>query len=191
MTNPEQLKSGNEKLVDVSESSEQSAERLKESLEKRPVESSEHRQERLRSARKETETVFARESGRERKSGGEPSSPQYRLGKATSKQKDKAYRETLRQAQSHMSPPRRTFSKVIHIPVVEKTSDAVGSTLARPNAILMGGLTSLLVVGGVYLIAKYYGYSLSGSETIIAFGLGWVLGLIIDYAQLLLRGHKS
>lgn len=191
MNNPEQSMPSAERLADVGEASEKAAERLKNRLENSPETTAKNKQERLRGARKETEATFAKESGREKKSGGEPSaSSMQAVRKVTKAQKKTAYQKTLQQAQSHMSLPARTFSKLIHTPIVEKTSETIGSTIARPNAILMGGLSSLLLVSSVYLIAKHYGYNLSGGETMVAFGLGWVLGLVIDYARLILSNRS-
>lgn len=90
-----------------------------------------------------------------------------------------------------MSPQARTFSKVIHNPAVEKTSEVVGQTIARPNAILAGSVAAFMLVTLVYLVANVYGYVLSGSETIIAFSIGWVAGLVIDYIRILVRGGPN
>ena len=102
-----------------------------------------------------------------------------------------SYKKTMKETQAHMKPAERTFSKVIHNPAVEKTSEAVGSTVARPNAILAGSLTAFLMTLGVYLFAKYYGYPLSGFETIAAFTLGWLVGLMFDYLRVMITGKKA
>lgn len=93
-----------------------------------------------------------------------------------------SYRKTMKKMQSELSPASRTFSKVIHNPAVEKASEAIGSTVARPNLIIAGALGAISSVV-VYFIARHYGYVLSGSETIILFGCGWVIGAIIEYAR--------
>lgn len=98
---------------------------------------------------------------------------------------------TMKDAQSHMSAPSRTFSKVIHNKAIEKTSETVGSTVARPNAILAGSMSAFILTLVIYLIAKYYGYPLSGFETIAAFAIGWAVGLLIDYLRIMITGKKS
>ena len=55
-----------------------------------------------------------------------------------------SYKKTMKETQAHMKPAERSFSKVIHNPAVEKTSEVLGSTVARPNAILMGSLFAFL-----------------------------------------------
>lgn len=111
---------------------------------------------------------------------------------AQRKAKAKAsYKKTMKETQAQMKPAERSFSKVIHTPVVEKTSEALGSTVARPNAILAGSATAFLFTLGLYLFAKYYGYPLSGSETIAAFVLGWIVGLLFDYLRVMVTGRTS
>lgn len=102
-----------------------------------------------------------------------------------------SYKKTMKETQAHMKPAQRSFSKVIHNPAVEKTSEAVGSTVARPNAILVGSLSAFLFTLGLYLFAKYYGYPLKGSETIAAFILGWAVGLLFDYLRVMITGKKA
>ena len=93
--------------------------------------------------------------------------------------------------QGQLSAPSRAFSRVIHNPVVEKTSDAIGNTVARPNLIISGALGAIASVF-VYFIAKRYGYLLSGSETIVLFVAGWAIGAVIEYARVgLLNNRKS
>lgn len=99
-----------------------------------------------------------------------------------------AFSDTMSQAQSHLSPLQRIFSRFIHTRVVATVSDVIGSTFARPIALLCGALAAILATLVLYGTAKYFGYSLSGSESLVAFGLGWLIGIIIEYTQLLLRG---
>lgn len=100
----------------------------------------------------------------------------------TKKDIDNSYKKTLSTMQSQLSAPSRVFSKVIHNPAVEKTSDAIGNTVARPNVIISGAIGAIASVF-VYFIAKRYGYLLSGSETIILFIAGWGIGIIIEYVR--------
>lgn len=101
-----------------------------------------------------------------------------------------AYDRTMKEVQSEMSAPSRTFSKVIHNKAVEKTSEVVGATIARPNAILSGAVFALLLTLAFYLTTKYFGYTLSGFETIGAFILGWAIGLLYDYLRLMISGKR-
>jgi hypothetical protein len=103
----------------------------------------------------------------------------------------KAYNNIMSVAQAQMSTPARTFSKIIHNPVVEKTSEVVGATIVRPNAVLAGSVSALILVLGVYIIAHFFGYPLSGFETIGAFLLGWLIGIIYDFFYAMITGKVS
>ena len=96
----------------------------------------------------------------------------------------------MKEVRSQMSAPSRTFSKVIHNKTVEKVSDGVGATIARPNAILSGAIFAFVLTLGVYLLAKNLGYPLSGFETIAAFILGWMLGIAYDFLKVMITGRK-
>lgn len=108
-----------------------------------------------------------------------------------SKERSSAFNSVMEEVRSHMSPQSRVFSKVIHTPAVEKTSDAVGGTIARPNAILAGGISAFAISIIVYLVARYYGYPLSGTESIAAFAFGWILGVTFDFLRVMITGKKS
>lgn len=106
------------------------------------------------------------------------------------KERDASFSATMNEVRGHMNAPSRTFSKVIHVKVVEKASEAVGSTVARPNAILAGAAAAFAVTLVVYLVAKNYGYPLSGSESLLAFAAGWLLGLLYDFLRVMITGRK-
>lgn len=111
--------------------------------------------------------------------------------KPTKAQKNKQFDRSMRIIREDMSPASRTFSKIIHNPVVEKTSDAIGKTIARPNLIIAGGLGTAILCSAVYLVAKNYGYVLSGFETIATFILGWCIGAVIEFARVGFSNQKS
>lgn len=188
MNSPEVVQPGSERGVETIDAAGEQLKKLHEQLEKK-AEAGENSGEKLSSARKETEAAFSRESGKERKSGGEPSLSGVRH--ATKRQRADSYSSTMKQIQSEMSAPARTFSKVIHNKTVEKASDTVGATLARPNAVLAGSIAATFLTLFVYLVAKQYGYRLSGFETIGAFTVGWALGLIYDYARLMVVSRRN
>lgn len=110
--------------------------------------------------------------------------------RATKRQKDASFDATMSEIRTHMSGPSRQFSKVIHNKGIERASDMIGGTIARPNAILSGSLFAFLFTLGIYLIARFNGYPLSGTETIAAFILGWIVGIVYDYLRLIITGKK-
>lgn len=113
-----------------------------------------------------------------------------RRGSISKKQKEASFKRQMKEIQAKEPPVSRAFSKVIHNKAVEKTSDVVGSTIARPNAILAGAFTAFVLTLAVYVTAKIIGYELSGFETIAAFIIGWVIGIVYDYLRVVITGKK-
>lgn len=100
------------------------------------------------------------------------------------------YSDTMASLQRRLSPRARTFSKVIHAPVVEKTSAALEKTVMRPSVTLGATWTALIVGTIFYAAAKYYGFPLSGSEMILALIVGGLLGAGIEWFGHMVR-HRS
>lgn len=117
-------------------------------------------------------------------------SPAERRGAITKRERKASYEATMHEVRSQMSGSSRAFSVVIHNPTVEKVSDFVGGTIARPNAILSGAVFAFLFTLAIYLIARFNGYALSGTESIASFALGWLIGIAFDYLKLVVTGKK-
>lgn len=111
-------------------------------------------------------------------------------GSISNKDRNNSYTRTIKQVQSELPAGSRLFSKITHNKFIEKTSDVVGNTIARPNAMLAGAVTAFILTLLTYTIAKTVGYALSGFETIAAFLIGWLIGIIYDYLRVLVTGKK-
>jgi flagellar biosynthesis/type III secretory pathway protein FliH len=114
-----------------------------------------------------------------------------RHGVVSKKEQKASYTHHMKKLQEELPAVQRGFSKLIHNPAVEKSSEVIGSTIARPNAILAGAVVAFFSVLIVYLTAKHYGYVLSGFETIGAFIVGWVLGILYDFFRVMITGKKA
>ena len=114
-----------------------------------------------------------------------------RSNKPTKHELDKSFKQTMNHIQKDMKPANRTFSKVIHNPVIDKASDVIGGTIARPNLILAGATGTIVLGSLIYFIAKFYGYTLSGTEAIATFIFGWLIGAIIEFARVGLANKRS
>lgn len=187
MSNKEKIQFGNERERNPDALAEAGAERsrelhekLKENLEKNHESAEDIKKEALEKAvSKEKEVKQQETSPAERRTQGP-------IGK---NEKEASFNATMKEVRSQMSAPSRTFSKVIHNKTVEKVSDSVGNTIARPNAILSGAVFAFVLTLGVYLLAKNLGYPLSGLETIAAFVFGWALGIIYDFLKVMITGR--
>lgn len=127
---------------------------------------------------------------KEPKQESSPAEKRTRPRSNTKAARDANFKREMKQVQSHMSAPSRAFSKFIHVAPIEKTSEAIGATVARPNAILSGSFFAALATLGLYLWARYAGYPLSGFETIAAFILGWLVGIIVDFTRIMITGKR-
>lgn len=95
---------------------------------------------------------------------------------------NKSYAKTMLEIQSHLSPLSKIFSKIIHVPLIDKISSLINNTILRPRPITYGAIGAISSII-IYLIAKKYGYILAGSETILLFIIGWTIGILIDYIR--------
>lgn len=188
--NPENLQNGPESGVELSESAAEQLEKLSNSPEKSVELSPRDAEAAAEHARVEAleSAVSVEAGGKEHIKGGERSA--HRREPVNKKQKEASFKRQMKDVQAELSPSGRAFSKVIHNKVVEKTSNAIGSTIARPNAILAGAVAAFFLTLALYVLAKNIGYKLSGFETIAAFAVGWVIGIIYDYLRIIITGKK-
>jgi len=193
MASPEQQRPSAENNVETPTAA---TERL-EALEKKQEQSVEKNQTNVEQAKTEAKrnalehAVSVEKSSAEREHKQPATAAPRRYGKISKQDKAKAFDKHMKQVQADMSTSSRFFSKFIHTPVVEKTSDALGSTVARPDAILSGAVAAFILVLAVYIVAKTFGYVLSGFETIGAFIIGWILGIVYDYLKALVTGKSA
>ncbi len=145
-------------------------------------------------AEKLKQEALEKAASAEKEKAGEvaPASPAERRIQGPNKaEKDASFNATMTEVRTQMPAPSRAFSKVIHNKTVEKVSEGVGGTIARPNAVLSGAIFAFALTLGVYLLAKNLGYQLSGFETIAAFILGWALGVVYDFLKVMVTGRQS
>lgn len=185
----EQLRNNVESRAEVSESAAKQLERItnKHESSTEQLHDKETQAEKARDNAME-KAVSVEAGGREKDKSGAAYTTPGRRGTISKQQLNKSYRQTIKHVQDELPTLSRGFSKVIHNPVIEKTSEITGNTIARPNAILAGGFMAFALTLIIYVTAKKIGYTLSGFETIGAFVVGWVIGLIFDYFRLLFTG---
>jgi hypothetical protein len=91
-----------------------------------------------------------------------------------------SYRQTMASLRRQLGPVSRRFSQVIHTPIIEKTSEKLENTIARPSVVFGATWTAVIVGGIFYFTARSYGYPLSGSELLFSFLIGGLLGVVIE-----------
>jgi len=184
--------SGAEQLRGVESAASEQAEKLKARLERSGELSPEQRAEAIDKARSEAqEALMNREAGgAERKTTPSASSSRKKAA-ITKSEKAASFTKTMSRLQSEMTPGERTISKLIHAPAVERVSEVVGATVARPNALLAGSVSAFVLVLGLYIFARTIGFRLSGFEAIGAFIIGWLFGLLFDFFKTMVTGKTS
>lgn len=105
--------------------------------------------------------------------------------------KEYGFRATMHSVRKEMSAPERQFSKFIHRPVVEKVSEVAGKTVARPSGIAGAAVAAFIGLLTVYGIAKFAGFTLSGSEMPLLLAGGFIMGLITEWLVKSLRSIVS
>lgn len=190
MNNQEHNKSTPEQytnLETLKEAGQERREQLRENLERGHEQLTQEQLEAVRqeALEKATSTEHERKVATERAS----SPAERRRGPIGKAERDASYAATMSDIRTHMSPTSRTFSKFIHNKAVEKISEGLGNTVARPNAILSGAIFAFILSLATLLVARYYGYNLSGFETIGAFIAGWLLGIIYDFLKVMITGR--
>ncbi len=105
--------------------------------------------------------------------------------------KNDAYKRTMNKIRNDLNPVERRFSKVIHNPVIETISEASGKTIARPSAIIGGGLLSLVGSSAVLYMSKHYGFSYNTFTFFGLFAIGFLAGILIEFGLKLVRRKQS
>lgn len=153
-----------------------------ETIKSRELEQSSEHIERARTEA-HAEALFGKEQSSEHKRTGRSEEPRHSSGRSRAE----SYKQTMQSVKQQLNQQERTFSDFIHNPAVEKASDLISTTVARPTSILTGSILAFSAVVGLYAYASYAGFTLSGFETIGAFLIGWLAGLLIDFVRLLRR----
>lgn len=183
--------SKHEQAVDVEQFGELAHER-REAI-RAHLEQSERHHNRIeeQEAALEQATELAERTDAKKKSGERTQHTERHRGAPSKKQRAHAFDDKMKDVRSEMRPSEQFVSKFIHSKPVEQSSEFIGSTVARPNAMLSGSIAAFIGVTVSYFVAKYYGYHLSGFETIGAFVLGWIVGILYDYFSVMIRGRKQ
>ena len=189
-----------ERIQQTNEYDQDQAEQLRSESEKQHEQIREHLEQHVEKDGEKLEASSARHEALEaaqsteketKKEQVSPAERRQNTTRPTKKSLKDNYKRELKHIQSELPASSRAFSKVIHNPLVEKVSDVTGDTIARPNAILTAAISAFVLTSAIYLIARYYGYPLSGFETIGATIIGWILGIIFDFVRIMITGKKS
>lgn len=91
-----------------------------------------------------------------------------------------AYNRALTRARKQLSAPSRAFSKFIHNKSIDKPSEIIGNTIARPSGMVGGAFFALLGSSALLWISRHYGYEYNYLAFILLFGIGLLVGISVE-----------
>lgn len=183
---PQQFETGNDNLGETIP-----VNRLDKKEQITPYEEKEMRQQNIESARADIEEIAESSKDKAVAQDIAKDSKDNEI-KWTSKELiSQTYDRTLSSIRNRLKKPEKTFSRVIHQPVIEKGSEAIGVTIARPSGILFGGVFSFIGSLLGYLLAKRLGGELPYSIFALFFVGGFVFGIFIEFAWYFYRKRKQ
>jgi len=101
--------------------------------------------------------------------------------------KEMQFSRAMTRVRKKLSLPSRTFSKVIHVSTIDKSSEFISKTIARPSGMLAGSLLAFIGTSALLWVTKFNGYEYNYLVVIILFVGGMILGITVEGLWRLLR----
>ncbi len=160
------------------EASKEQTEKLRNKLEKEASAAEKKDHKEIHETRKTVESQAISGKEIQSKNSEKTNEPQ----NITKAEKTRTYKSTMNRVQNQLPATSKTFSKFIHSPVVEKTSTALSTTVARPSGILGAGVIGFVLFTTILYFAKRNGFAVPSNSTLFILVLigGWVAGLLIE-----------
>ena len=102
-----------------------------------------------------------------------------------------AYKRTLQRTRRHLSVPDRAFSRVIHNRTIDAVSNATSKTVARPSALLGGGIGAFVGSAVLLYVSRQNGFTYNYAVLFILFVGGFFAGAVIELVLKLLFRKRS
>lgn len=102
--------------------------------------------------------------------------------------KDLAFTRSMTRARKKLSAPSKAFSKIIHSPMIDSSSEFIGKTVARPSSMMGGALFAFMGTSILLWATKHYGYEYNYLLVILLFVGGAIAGILGE--SLLNLRHK-
>jgi hypothetical protein len=104
--------------------------------------------------------------------------------------KDTAYHRSLTRVQKRLSAPSRIFSKAVHSKALDRPSEVIGKTIARPSGMLGGAIVALIGTSVLLWVTRRYGYEYNYLAVILLFVGGMIIGLSAEAALTALKRSR-
>ena len=95
--------------------------------------------------------------------------------------KDMAFHRAMTRTRKRLGPVSRKFSKVVHSTAIDKPSEFIGKTLARPQGMLWGAVFAFIGSSLLLWITRHYGYEYNYLAAILLFVTGTVIGTALEF----------
>lgn len=102
--------------------------------------------------------------------------------------KDMAFSRALTRARKKLPLPSRVFSRFVHLAPIDKASEVLGKTIARPSGMLGGAIVAFIGTSALLWITRHYGYEYNYLLVIMLFAAGMAIGLL---GEVLLRAFRK
>lgn len=110
----------------------------------------------------------------------------------TSKQlKADAYKRALKRIRTGLNVPERTLSRVVHQKAVESASNAAAKTVARPSALLGGGIGAFVGSAVLLYFSRQNGFTYNYTVIFVLFVGGFFAGALVELVVRLLFRKRS
>lgn len=100
-------------------------------------------------------------------------------------------RSNLSHVQNKLKPAQKSFSKVVHQPLVRRVSESASKTVSRPSGMLGGGITAFLGSLSYLVLAYRIGFTYNYLLFLGFFIGGFILGVCLEYALYGLRKLRN
>jgi hypothetical protein len=94
--------------------------------------------------------------------------------------KAQSLKHELKAVRKQLPKSEQVLSRVVHLKPVQAASELGEKTIARPQALLWGGLCAALSSAALYLTAKYIGFQYNYLLGILFFVGGYFIGLLVE-----------
>jgi hypothetical protein len=105
--------------------------------------------------------------------------------------KDMAYSRALVRTRKHLSVPAKMFSRVIHSKILDKPSEAIGKTIARPSGMVGGAVFAFFGTSLLLWTTKKYGYEYNYLAATLLFIIGMIFGIVTESLLKLLKKRRQ
>lgn len=104
--------------------------------------------------------------------------------------KEMAYSRTMVRVRKRLSAPSRAFSRAVHSKALDKPSELIGSTVARPSSMLSGAIFTFIGTSLLLWITRKYGYEYNYLAIMFLFVGGAVIGVTAESVFKLVRRKR-